>query len=174
MTVSRVCAAVAAAITALLLQGALIGPSTAPWPVSLPAVIVAATALRAGPATGVVFGFGLGLVADLAGEHRVGALALAWLLLGVAIGSLGELVCAFGPTHRLRRLKRAVAVGGLCGAATLLAQALGSTLDARAALAILPAAAIDAGLAVLVLPLVTRALRSPVLRPAPALEGHLR
>ena len=58
-------------------------------------------------------------------------------------------------------------------AATLLAQALGSSLDPRAALAVLPAAAIDAGLAVLVLPLVTRTLRSPVLRPAPEFEGHL-
>jgi hypothetical protein len=66
-----------------------------------------------------------------------------------------------------------VAVGGLCGAATVVAQALGSTLDARAALAVLPATAIDAGLAVLVLPLVTRALRSPALRPAPVLEGRL-
>jgi hypothetical protein len=173
VTASRLGAAAAAAITAMLLQAALIGPLTAPWPVSLPAVIVASTALRAGPATGMVFGFGLGLVADLAGEHRVGALALAWLLLGVAAGSLGELVCAVGPTHRLRWLKRAAAVGGLCGAATLLAQALGSTLDARAALAVLPAAAIDAGLAVLILPLVSRVLRSPALRPAPTLEAHL-
>jgi hypothetical protein len=174
VSASRLGAAVAVAITAMLLQGALIGPLTAPWPVSLPAVVVASTALRAGPATGMVFGVGLGLIADLAGEHRIGALALAWLLLGIAAGSLGELVCAVGPTHRLRWLKRALAVGWLCGAATLLAQALGSTLDARAALAGLPAAAIDAGLAVLVLPLVTRALRSPALRPAPALEGHLR
>jgi hypothetical protein len=138
----------------------------------LPAVLVASTALRAGPGTGIVFGFGLGLVADLAGEHRVGALALAWLLLGVAAGSLGELVCAVGPTHRLRWLKRAVAVGGLCGAATLLAQGLGSTLEPRAALAVLPAAAIDAAFAVLVVPMVTLTLRSPALRPAPALEGH--
>ena len=174
MTASRLGAAVAAAVTAVLLQGALIGPLTAPWPVSLPAVVVASTALRAGPATGMVFGFGLGLVADLAGEHRVGALALAWLLLGVAAGSLGELVCAVGPTHRLRWLKRAVAVGLLCGAATLLALALGTTLDARAALAVVPAIAIDAGLALIVLPLVTRALRSPALRPAPALGGSVR
>ena len=174
MTASRLGAAVAAAVTAVLLQGALIGPLTAPWPVSLPAVVVASTALRAGPATGMVFGFGLGLVADLAGEHRVGALALAWLLLGVAAGSLGELVCAVGPTHRLRWLKRAVAVGLLCGAATLLALALGTTLDARAALAVVPAAAVDAGLALIVLPLVTGALRSPALRPAPALGGSVR
>ena len=147
---------------------------TAPWPVSLPAVLVASTALRAGPAAGMVFGFGLGLVADLAGEHRVGALALAWLLLGIAAGGLGEMVCAVGPTHRLRSLKRAVAVGLLCGVATLLAIALGSTLDARAALAVAPAAAIDAGLAAVVLPLVTRTLRSPALRPAPALGGNVR
>jgi cell shape-determining protein MreD len=174
MTAARLGTAAAAAITAVLLQGALIGPLTAPWPVSLPAVVVASIALRAGPAAGMVFGFGLGLVVDLAGEHRVGALALAWLLLGVAVGSLGEMVCAVGPTHRLRWLKRAVAVGLLCGVATLLAIALGSTLDADAALAVTPAAAIDAALAAVVLPLVTRTLRSPALRPAPALGGNVR
>jgi cell shape-determining protein MreD len=174
VTGARLGAAAAAAVTAVLLQGALIGPLTAPWPVSLPAVMVASTALRAGPATGMVFGFSLGLVADLAGDHRVGALALAWLLLGVVAGSLGEMVCAVGPTHRLRSVKRALAVGLLCGVATLLAIGLGSTLDTRAALAVAPAAAIDAGLAAVVLPLVTRTLRSPALRPAPALGGNTR
>jgi len=161
-------------MTALLLQGALIGPLTAPWPVSLPAVLVASVALRAGPGTGMVFGFGTGLIADLAGDHRIGALALAWLLLGIAAGSLGDLVCAVGPTHRLRRLKRALAVGLLCGAATLVAVAVGAPSDARAALAVLPAAAVDAGLGLVVLPLVTGVLRSPALRPAPILRGSVR
>jgi len=74
-------------ITALLLQATLVGPLTLPVPVSIAAVLVAAVALVDGPATGMSFGFSLGLIADLGSRHPAGVLALSWLALGLLAGS---------------------------------------------------------------------------------------
>jgi cell shape-determining protein MreD len=77
-------------ITALLLQATLIGPVTAPVPVCLPAVVVAAVALVDGPATGMSFGFAAGLVADLGSPHAAGILALCWLGVGLVCGKFAQ------------------------------------------------------------------------------------
>lgn len=177
MTASRGAAGLAATITAVLLQATLVGPVTLPWAVSLPAVLVAATALLAGPATGTVLGFTVGLVTDLAGDHRVGVLALSWLLLGIAAGMVGELVRG----NHARRVSHAAAVAVLCAVATLGATCLDAALEpaaradlGRAAVAVAPGAAGDAVLAFLLLPLVGWALRSPALRPAPVFGSATR
>lgn len=87
---ARVSAAVAVALTALLLQMTLIGP-LAPWaPASLPAVVVAAVAITAGPGAGMSMGFSLGLLADLGSAHPVGVLALTWLGLGAVVGRYAD------------------------------------------------------------------------------------
>jgi cell shape-determining protein MreD len=176
VTGTRAAAAVAASLTALLLQGALIGPVSVPWPVSLPAVLVAATALSTAPATGMVLGFGTGLLADLAGDGTVGALALTWLLLGIAAGTIGGLV------RSGRGLAgQAVTVGALCTAATLGAVALDLALHPATrtdagpvALSALAAGGVETALALAVLPLVGAVLRSPALRDAPVLGPDAR
>ena len=86
MNPTRLVAAAAAVLTALLLQAALVGPVSGLVMVSLPAVLVAVVALREGPATGLVLGFVCGLLADLGSTHPAGVLALVWLLLGAACG----------------------------------------------------------------------------------------
>lgn len=88
--IARVSAAIAVALTALLLQMTLIGP-LAPWaPASLPAVVVAAVAITAGPGAGMSMGFSLGLLADLGSAHPVGVLALTWLGLGALVGRYAD------------------------------------------------------------------------------------
>jgi hypothetical protein len=78
----------AALLTALLLQATLVGPLAMSVPVSLPAVLVAAVALVDGPATGMSFGFTVGLFADLGSSHPAGVLALSGVkLLNVPGGS---------------------------------------------------------------------------------------
>ena len=86
MTWARSFAALAALLTALLLQATLVGPVAMSVPVSVPAVLVAAAALVNGPATGISFGFTVGLVADLGSSHPAGVLALSWLALGLVCG----------------------------------------------------------------------------------------
>ncbi len=61
MTRIRALAALAAIITALLLQATLVAPLTMPVPISLPALVVAAVALSDGPGAGLSFGFATGL-----------------------------------------------------------------------------------------------------------------
>lgn len=88
--ITRLSAAIAVALTALLLQMTLIGPLT-PWaPASLPAVVVAAVAITAGPGAGLSMGFSLGLLADLGSSHPVGVLALTWLGLGAVVGRYAD------------------------------------------------------------------------------------
>jgi cell shape-determining protein MreD len=167
MTPARVAAALAAMLTALLLQATLVGPVTMPEQLSLPAVLVAAVALQSGAGTGMSLGFATGLVADLGSAHPAGVLAACWLAVGVLCG----LIIATG-----RPLMAQVAlIGVVCGVAgsvaTLLLTALGSsgaTVEA-AARALLPSTLGDVALALVVTPVVrwflsSDALRAPTVR----------
>ncbi len=86
MTPRRVIAAAAAVITVLVLQAVVVSPVAGMVMVSLPAVLVAALAVEAGPSAGMSVGFAAGLLADLSSRHPAGVLALAWLLLGAGCG----------------------------------------------------------------------------------------
>ena len=178
MTGARVAAALAALVTALLLQATLIAPLALPAPVSLPALLVAAVALHDGPGAGIAFGFATGLVADLASEHPAGVLALCWLALGLVCGRLGRpgLLSAALP---LRRDAAVAAVGAALAAAAAsllltLVHADGATLWS-AVREFVPSLLVDALLALAVVPVVrmflrSRSLRAP--RAVPALVGR--
>jgi cell shape-determining protein MreD len=163
MTRARVAAAAAGILTALLLQATLIGPVTSPWPVSLPAVLVLAVAFVDGPATGMSFGFAVGLVADLGSSHPAGVLALCWM----GMGLIGGLVA-----DRRSLVRDAISAGLLCGVVSSVATLVllivhaqdGSALDAVRDLG--PAALGDAVLALLLVPLVRRMLHTDSLRVA--------
>jgi rod shape-determining protein MreD len=161
MTRSRVAAAAAGIVTALLLQATLVGPVTAPFPVSLPAVLVAAIALVDGPATGMSFGFAAGLTADLGSHHPAGVLALTWLGIGLLCGTVAD----------RRSLGRdAVTAGLACGLAAAVAALLlvvvrsggGSVRDAVAYAG--PAMIGDIVLALAVVAVVRRMLHTDSLR----------
>lgn len=158
----RVVAALAAILTALLLQATLVGPLTLPVQVSLPAVLVAAVALTEGPAAGMSFGFAAGLIADLGSTHPAGVLALTWLAVGVGCGVAAE--------HRSVRADAALAAVAcaLAGVgSTLLLTAVHAT-GATAWPAVrdaIPAGLGAALLALGVVPLVRAFLRSAALRP---------
>jgi cell shape-determining protein MreD len=168
MTRARVAAAIAALLTALLLQATLVGPLTMPLPVSLPALLVAAIALVDGPGAGLAFGFATGLIADLGSEHPAGVLALCWLGVG--------LVCGMCSAPHARVLRDVVLVGGVCGAASVVATALLAVVDAgptsvdSALRSGVLATLVDAVLALAVVPLVRLFLHSDTLRaPRPVL-----
>jgi cell shape-determining protein MreD len=160
MTRARVVAAMAGILTALLLQGALIAPVSAPFPVSLPAVLVAAVALVDGPATGMSFGFAAGLMADLGSQHPAGVLALCWLGVGLVCGLVAD----------RRSLRRdAVSAGLVCGLASAVATLLlvlvrsaGSIVDAFTYA--MPAALGDVLVALIIVAVVRRMLHSDSLR----------
>lgn len=170
MTCARLAAALAALPTALLVQGAIVAPLTMPVPVSLPAVLVASIALVDGAATGMSFGFTLGLIADLGSSHAAGVLALSWLGLGVLCG----LACD------RRTVRRDAAVAAFCCAlaatfATLLlavVHADGATawLAVRSAV---PVGLGDALLALAVVPAARVFLRTETSRARPELVGEL-
>jgi cell shape-determining protein MreD len=169
MNRARAAAALAALITALLLQATVVGPATLAVPVSLPAVLVAAIALVDGPGTGLAFGFAIGLIADLGSAHPAGVLALCWLGVG--------LVCGMCAAPRARLLRDVLVAALVCGAASVVAAlvlaAVGSggaaTLDDAVRHGILATAG-DAVLALAIVPLVRFFLRSHTLRaPAPVL-----
>ena len=169
MTPARIAAALAAMLTALLLQATLVGPVTMPQQLSLPAVLVATVALQSGAGTGMSLGFATGLVADLGSAHPAGVLAACWLGVGVLCG----LIVAMGRPF----LAQVVLIGIVCGVgggvATLLLTALGSpgaTVDA-AAHALLPSILGDVALAVFVVPVVRWFLRSGALRAPSARHG---
>lgn len=157
----RLAAALAAMITALLLQATVVAPATSPYPVSLPAVVVAAIALLEGPAAGMSLGFVAGLLADLGSHHPAGVLALSWLGLGLLCGLIAD---------RQRFARDAVTVGvacGLasCGAALLLVLIRSGASTIRNAFVYTPAAILgDLVLAFVVVALARRMVRSPALR----------
>jgi rod shape-determining protein MreD len=165
----RLAAAIAAIITALLLQASVIGPATLPLAVSLPAVLVAAVALVDGPASGMSFGFATGLIADLGSQHPAGVLAICWLGVGVVCGALAD----------RRSLGRdALVVGIVCALAAVTATVLlvvvrsaGSIADAVKYAA--PTGLGDAVLAIAVVALVRRMLRTDRLRAPHAVYTEL-
>lgn len=161
MTRTRVAAALAATITALLLQATLIGPLTVPVAVSLPAVLVAAVALVDGPATGMSFGFAAGLIADLGSTHPAGVLALSWLVVGIVCGQAADRRSVRGDAATA-----AVAcalVGVLTSLLLTLLHASGATVWV-AARDLIPSGLGDALLALTVVPIVRRFLHSEALR----------
>ena len=135
---------------------------TSPYPVSLPAVLVAAVALADGPAAGMSFGFAAGLVADLGSHHPAGILALCWLGVG--------LVCGLVADRRTIRRDAVVigVVGGLAsGVATVFLVITHDGPALSAAVTQLPLAALgDLVLALAVVPVVRAMLRTSSLRAA--------
>ncbi|HTZ44114.1 MAG TPA: rod shape-determining protein MreD [Jatrophihabitans sp.] len=171
MTASRLAAAVAGLLTALLLQASLVGPLTFPVPVSLPALLVVVVGIYAGPGVGIGFGFATGLVADLGSQHPAGVQALCLLGAGLVAGKLGGLAVQRGyRTRGVAALAAAIATGA-CAAGGLLLSVLGShaaTLPATL-LALVPVGLTDALLGLLVVPAVRRLLRAQGVRaPRPA------
>ena len=166
MTPARTVAAAAGIVTALLLQGTVLGPALAPFAVSLPAVLVAAVALVDGPATGLAFGFAAGLVADLGSRHPAGILALCWLGVGLVCGTLAD------RNGLLRDSVTAGVVAGLAGTVAGLLLVLvhdGGTLG-QVVHGFLPSLAGDVVLACPVVLLARRMLRTESLRaPQPVL-----
>ena len=166
---ARLIAALTGIVTALLLQAAVIAPVTAPWPVSLPAVLVAAVALVDGPATGMSFGFATGLLADLGSSHPAGVLALCWLGVGLLSGMVAD----------RRSLRRdAVTAGLVCAAgasvATIVLAVTHSGVRAQDAIMLAaPTALGDAVLALAVLALVRRMLRTESLRALPPIQREI-
>ena len=163
MTRARVFAAMAAMLTALLLQATVVGPLALGVPASLPAVLVAAVALVDGPGTGIAFGFAGGLVADLGSTHPAGVLALCWLGVGV--------ICGMASGHRTVRGDAALAALVCAGAAACAGLLLvgvhagGATLSQTLRTAV-PAGLLDALLALALVPLVRAFLRTEQLRAA--------
>jgi rod shape-determining protein MreD len=160
MSRARLVAALTGMVTVLLLQAALVAPVTDPWPVSLPAVLVAAVALVDGPAAGMSFGFATGLLADLGSNHPAGVLALCWLGVGLFCGMVAD----------RRSLRRdAVTAGLVCAVGTsvatiVLAVTHSGASAADAVVHAVPTAVGDALLAFGVLALVRRMLRTESLR----------
>lgn len=121
MTRGRIAAAIAAVITALLLQASVVAPVAFPATVSLPAVLVAVVALTEGPGPGIALGFSAGLLADLCSRHPVGVLALCWMALGVLCGS-----CAGAGSRRREVIIAALATTALTICAQLLLIVVGA------------------------------------------------
>jgi rod shape-determining protein MreD len=90
MTRVRVVAAIAALLTALILQATVISAVLLPAPVSLPLLLVAAVALREGAGAGIAYGFAAGLITDLGSRHPAGVLALCWMAVGLICGMVAD------------------------------------------------------------------------------------
>lgn len=87
MTARRVALGVALLLTALLVQTVLL--SRLPLPGAAPdllLVVVVALALAEGPGSGAVTGLSAGLLTDLVGDHELGRVALAYVVVGYAAG----------------------------------------------------------------------------------------
>jgi len=77
-------------LTAALLQLTLLSRLALPLgPANLTLVSVLCLALLEGPAPGMAYGFGAGLLGDLLSTHTLGQLALVWTLVGYLAGGLG-------------------------------------------------------------------------------------
>jgi len=171
MAVSRLAAAAAGLITALLLQASLISPLAFPVPVSLPALLVIVVACYAGPGVGIGLGFCTGLLADLGSDHPAGVQALCLLGAGLVAGKLGGLAVQRGYRTRGTAALAAAIGTGACAASGLLLAILGShAASLRATVLSLPPVALsEALLGLLLVPLVRRLLRAQGIRsPRPA------
>lgn len=166
MTISRIAAAFAAIITALLLQASLIGPLTFPVPVSMPALIVTIVGVYAGPGVGLGLGFVIGLLADLGAAHPAGVQALCWMGAGLVAGTVGGLATERGyGTRGVAGLAAALAAGASF-AVTMLLAILGSH-GATAWLALrdlIPVGLTDALLGLVLVPLIRALLRAQGVR----------
>lgn len=161
MTRVRIVAAVAALLTALAVQSAVIAPLAMTAPISLPALLVAAVALSDGPGVGIAFGFTTGLVADLGSTHPVGVFALTWMVVGIVCGLAAD---------KTSVRSDAIIAAGVCAAAAGAATGLFAVLNVGGAslgLAVgglLPSLLGDVALALVLVPLVRGALRADTLR----------
>ena len=166
MTLVRVAAAMAAVVTALLLQATVVAPAAITAQLSLPAVLVAAVALESGAGTGMSLGFAAGLIADLGSAHAAGLLAVCWMGVGICCGLLADERRRIVPEVLLAALA-AVAAGALTTLALTVVGEPGGTVLAAAS-GVLPSLAGNLVLAALVVPLTRRLLGSEALRTA----GH--
>lgn len=166
MTISRVASAVAAVLTALLLQATLIGPWTFPVPVSLPALLVIVVGIYAGPGVGVGLGFATGLLADLGSQHPAGVQALCWLGAGLAAGVVGGLATERGYGTRGVAALAALLAAVTSAASTVLLAVLGSHAAGfeLAVQYLIPVGLADALLGLAVAPAVRRMLRAQGVR----------
>jgi len=168
VTRARVAAAIAALLTALVLQATVVSPLADAVPASLPALLVAAIALVDGPGAGIAFGFSAGLLTDLGSEHPAGLLALCWMGIGLLCGRLNA------PNARVRHDVTIAAI--VCGLGTVVSTGLlalvgadGASLEDAVRYA-LPAVLLDGLLALVLVPLVRLFLHSDRLRaPRPVL-----
>jgi rod shape-determining protein MreD len=91
VTPRRFLLAAATVLTALLLQGAVLTrlplPGAAP---DLLLVVVVAYALVEGPLSGMTTGFVAGVLADSLADHQLGRLALAYAVVGYAVGFIED------------------------------------------------------------------------------------
>ncbi|HEX2904195.1 MAG TPA: rod shape-determining protein MreD [Jatrophihabitans sp.] len=171
MTLSRLAAAIAGVLTALLLQATLIGPLTFPVPVSLPALLVIVVAIYAGPGVGIGLGFSTGLLADLGSDNPAGVQALCFLGAGLVAGVLGGLA-----TQRRYGVRAVAALAAAVGTGTaLVSGVLLSVLGSHAATVagtvytLIPVGLTEALLGLLVVPAVRGLLRAQGVRaPRPA------
>jgi cell shape-determining protein MreD len=166
---SRLLAAIAGIVTVLVLQATLVGPAFTPYPVSLPAVLVAAVAFVDGPATGLSLGFATGLVADLGSAHPAGVLALCWLGVGLVAGTVAD---------RRSVARDALSAGLVCAAgtvaATLLLALVGSGATVWDAVRYaLPAGLGDVVLALVLVPLTRAMLHTHSLRAPRPVHRHV-
>jgi cell shape-determining protein MreD len=152
----------ATVLTGLLLQATLVAPIMLPVPVSLPAVLVAVLALLEGPGTGMAFGFGIGLLADLASQHPAGTFALTWMLLGLCCGVIADPGAFRYVSVRAHAALAALAAAVASTAATVLLALFGAdgASLADAVRYLIPTALGDVLLALAVAPVVRLFLRS--------------
>ena len=91
MTAPRALLGAVAVVTAVLLQGTVLArlplPGAAP---DLVLVLVVAFALVEGSRSGMLVGFGAGLLADLASDAQLGRLALAYAVVGYLAGLVAD------------------------------------------------------------------------------------
>lgn len=81
----------ASVLTALLLQTTVVVRLPLPGtPPDLVLLLVVCVALVEGPVSGVVTGFVAGLLADALADHALGRLALAYVLVGYAVGLVDD------------------------------------------------------------------------------------
>lgn len=160
MTPRRFLLGAATVLTALLLQGVVIErlplPGAAP---DLLLLVVIAFALVEGPVSGVVTGFVAGLLADAQADHALGRLALAYLLVGYAVGLVDD--------ERPRSVLAPYVAAALGTAGAIVVFGVEGLLlgDARVNVgAVLRAASTAAPYAVLLTPLVFPAVRGLVRR----------
>lgn len=91
MTAPRLLLAALGVLLAVVLQTAVLARLPLPGgPPDLLLVLVVAVGLVAGPPPGMLTGFAVGLLADLAGDHELGRLALAYVVVGFLAGQLED------------------------------------------------------------------------------------